>query len=243
MATNSSGEHSSASTEVRIEMPPLHDGRLSYHRLASAMGLYPDLAIFKRFSTLSVLNILYLQAELVDIQKQLGEAAEADATSSDPLRREYHRAWLNLSHGESMPNGNGRQQKIFLRIREVLQQYRKSGPSYLLPFSIWETHQSRNGNSPSKETWENGQPQSGGSVNPHHVVQKHIHGLCLPAWVGQRFVGIDTTRRATGFGSQRLRLLALCVDDEYCDDLVPLGYWQTLQGKKVHHLPAMTMLM
>jgi hypothetical protein len=123
MSTGSFGDDSSAPTEIQIEMPPLHDGQQGYHRLASVMGMFPDVAIFRRFSTLNVENILYLQAELVDLENRLKEAAQADALSDDAIRRENYRALYNLSQAEFLPNGNGLQWKIFLQIREVLQQY------------------------------------------------------------------------------------------------------------------------
>jgi hypothetical protein len=125
MSTVSFGEESNTPTDVQIEMPPLHDAQHGYHRLASAMGLFPDVAIFRRFSTLNVKNILYLQAELVDLEKNLEQAALADSLSGDINRREYHRAWYPLSHPEELPNGDGKQWKTFLHIREVLQQYSK----------------------------------------------------------------------------------------------------------------------
>lgn len=116
-------EGSNASTEVQIEMPPLDYTQHGYHRLASAMGLLPDLAIFRRFSTLNVKNILYLQAELVYLEDQLEIAAQEDSLSGNTRRRNYDRDWFALSRADSFPDGSGRQWKIFSRIRDVLQQY------------------------------------------------------------------------------------------------------------------------
>lgn len=123
MPTSSFGEESNTPTDVQIEMPPLHSAQNGYDKLASVMGLFPDVAIFRRFATMNVKNILYLQAELMHLEKQLDEAAQADTMSGDINRREYHRAWFALSRAELLPHGNGRQWKIFLQIREVLQQY------------------------------------------------------------------------------------------------------------------------
>ncbi len=123
MSSGSFGENSNASTEVGIEIPPLHDSQQGYHKLASMMGLFPDVAIFKRFSTLNVKNILYLQAELAHLENDLDLAAQEDALSGDVFRIDFYRSWCTLSNAESLPNGNGQQWKIFLKIREVLQQY------------------------------------------------------------------------------------------------------------------------
>ena len=125
MSTSSFGGESNTPTDVQIEMPPLQDGQHGYHRLASVMGLFPDLAIFRRFATLNVQNILYLQAELVDLEKTLEETALADSLSGDINRREHHRAWYPLSHAKLFPGSNADQWNTFLRTREVLQQYSK----------------------------------------------------------------------------------------------------------------------
>ncbi|KAK8199122.1 uncharacterized protein BKA78DRAFT_290817 [Phyllosticta capitalensis] len=42
-----------------------------YPKLAQRMGLKPETAIFRRFAFLNKLNILYLQAELAELEKQL----------------------------------------------------------------------------------------------------------------------------------------------------------------------------
>jgi len=42
-----------------------------YSKLASLMGPHPELAIFRRFSTLNAQNLLYLQTELVHPKRKL----------------------------------------------------------------------------------------------------------------------------------------------------------------------------
>ncbi len=52
---------------------------MGYTALALLMGRVPEVAIFRRFSTLNARNLLYLQAELVqledDLEKKLSECA------------------------------------------------------------------------------------------------------------------------------------------------------------------------
>jgi len=46
--------------------------RLDVHsKLAALMGEFPDAAIFRRFGTLSALNLMRLQAELIEVAKKL----------------------------------------------------------------------------------------------------------------------------------------------------------------------------
>jgi hypothetical protein len=44
---------------------------MGYTKLASVMGKNPELAIFRRFSALNAKNLLYLQAEHVNLEARL----------------------------------------------------------------------------------------------------------------------------------------------------------------------------
>ena len=58
-----------------------------YHKLASLMGPNPDVAIFRRFGALNMLNLMSLQVELVDLEAQLSDIAREDDTSDDTNRK------------------------------------------------------------------------------------------------------------------------------------------------------------
>lgn len=214
MSAPSFGEDSHASTEIQIEMPPLRDAPEGYHKLASAMGLFPDLAIFRRFSTLNTKNILYLQAELLDLERQLDDAARADALSNDLNRREYDRAWYNLSHAEDLPNGNGRQWKLFLRIREVLHQYSKWG-------SFRRSHVPATEGLPAQDTAILQQKELVKMVNPGREALSSVN-----EWMFRRSMGciclIGPDRDLWSL-TRREELLAL--DRSGCDDA--LSAWMT----------------
>jgi uncharacterized protein DUF6594 len=51
-----------------MAMPPSLKG---YPKLAALMGEFPDIAIFRRFGTLTMLNLMRLQAELIEIEEDL----------------------------------------------------------------------------------------------------------------------------------------------------------------------------
>ncbi len=108
--------------EVKIDMPPDPQPQ-GYDRLASFMGFLPETAIFHRFAALNARNILYLQAELLWLDKQLSHVAEDDARSASELRQDYSNNWYHLSHTGEDSDGDSQQWKIFMKIRKALNEY------------------------------------------------------------------------------------------------------------------------
>ena len=97
-----------------------------YAKLASLMGAYPEVAIFRRFSALNAQNLLYLQAELASLEKDLWARAAEDNASDDPDRAVHSTDWYTLSQsitGSSEKEGSGRQWQTVLEIREKLKEY------------------------------------------------------------------------------------------------------------------------
>lgn len=97
-----------------------------YHDLASVMSRYFGLGIFRRFGTLSTLNLLYLQAELTDLEKELKVLAQSDAESGNAgdVRRSYFaQNWKILS--KPLGNGDEKQWEKMLQVREKLKEYCK----------------------------------------------------------------------------------------------------------------------
>jgi hypothetical protein len=77
-----------------------------YPKLAKLMSAKPSTAIFRRFSTLSVLNVLRMQAELQDLEYQLWKTIEEDIRSNNKAREGYSsdfrlmRDWVELGDSE-----------------------------------------------------------------------------------------------------------------------------------------------
>lgn len=97
-----------------------------YSRLASLMSAHPETAVLRRFGYLNTLNLLYLQAELTNLETSLVEAAKADARSGHLERAVYARDWQSLSeslHATKCDAGNPTQWKIMLHVREKLNEY------------------------------------------------------------------------------------------------------------------------
>jgi hypothetical protein len=110
------------SSDKCINLPKLTDG---YPKLAEHMGNAPEISIFRRFEALNRQNLLYLQAELTGLERQLRiiEAESANCDSTDPKSR-YSRdwEWMNIKDEKT---GVNPQWQLFLRIRGVLKEYSK----------------------------------------------------------------------------------------------------------------------
>jgi hypothetical protein len=62
-----------------------------YPQVATFIGNRPEMAIVRRFGSLNARNILYLQAELMYIEKQLLACEKKDAKSRNEQDPEDHR--------------------------------------------------------------------------------------------------------------------------------------------------------
>ena len=90
------------------------------------MGANPETAIFRRFGPLNALNLLYLQAELVDLENSLSNQAKEDEESGHFERSLYSRDWRTLSESSTVDIGNPSQWSTVLRLREKLDEYSES---------------------------------------------------------------------------------------------------------------------
>lgn len=91
-----------------------------YPQVATFMGNYPELAMVRRFRGLNARNLLYLQAELIQIEKKLLKCEKEDAKDKiDSRKKNYSMnfAWL-LQHKD-----NNKQYDLILQMREKLKEY------------------------------------------------------------------------------------------------------------------------
>lgn len=97
-------------------------------KVAALMGAYPEVAIFRRFAAMNAQNLLYLQAELIELERKLKMYATEDANSKHPKRILYSRHWLSLSGSINNPEHDDcdKQWNIILTIRERLKEYSRS---------------------------------------------------------------------------------------------------------------------
>ncbi len=87
------------------------------------MGAHTETTVFRRFGTLNALNLLYLQAELTNLENTLRQQAKADAESGHFERSVYARDWQTLSEPIAGENQHCPQWDTMLKIRETLDKY------------------------------------------------------------------------------------------------------------------------
>lgn len=94
----------------------------SYPRLSEFMGLWPEVAIFRRFGALSAQNLLFLQAEIAHLERELQVVREREEKQEDERGLLAQRSWYQLSQatadGEHSP-----QWAIIQEIRAKLSEY------------------------------------------------------------------------------------------------------------------------
>lgn len=117
----SSSPQSPGCTPASPHGPPSPSAKLKgYHYLARFFS-QTQMGLARQFNQLATLNILYLQAELCDLENQLVEQRRRDADSGDRQRVDIDWSWLLLS--EPALNNGSRQWGIMLEIREKLEKY------------------------------------------------------------------------------------------------------------------------
>jgi hypothetical protein len=100
---------------------PLADRVKGYPKLAGQIELRPEVAIFRRFGALNAENLLYFQAELSVLERDLQAQQLADSRSGHPRKSRYALSWYQLS--TSKYNGDERQLWLVYKIRETLKLY------------------------------------------------------------------------------------------------------------------------
>lgn len=104
-----------------------------YPKLATFMSFHPDTAIFRRFDHLNMMNLLSLQAELMDLEVHLQNIRSEDETSGDPLRMLHAVNFHEMR--QSKKEGDDLQWRILLDIRAKLQEYSTAFNMYTLPWT------------------------------------------------------------------------------------------------------------
>jgi hypothetical protein len=94
-----------------------------YSQVADFMSHAGEMAMFRRFGRLNVENLLYLQAELVQLEKELADLAKPEQQPCHPNAPKYRSNWSYLRHSDR--DGHGEQWQKILEIRSKLKEYSK----------------------------------------------------------------------------------------------------------------------
>ena len=96
----------------------------SYPRLSEFMGLWPEVAIFRRFGALNTQNLLFLQAEIAHLERELQIIREREEKREDERGLLAQRSWFELS--QAMEDGAACPQWAVIQdIRSKLSEYSK----------------------------------------------------------------------------------------------------------------------
>ncbi|KAI0376221.1 hypothetical protein F5Y04DRAFT_286144 [Hypomontagnella monticulosa] len=90
-----------------------------YTKLANFM-VYQNHIVVKQFRELAIRDLLYLQAELCDLQHDINDQARRDANSQDEKSQRYDRDWCHLRYA---PGEDGKQWELAQQIRRKLREY------------------------------------------------------------------------------------------------------------------------
>ncbi|KAH8157135.1 hypothetical protein CIB48_g11112 [Xylaria polymorpha] len=100
------------------------------------MAWHPSAAIFERFQSVNILNLLGLQAEIAQLEDKLIKATAADE-ADQPDRKQYQYDWSALQ------DSNSPQRQLIMDLRKALNEYKNPyglasdlrGPGFRLWFS------------------------------------------------------------------------------------------------------------
>lgn len=95
-----------------------------YPKLAEHFGEHPDFASFRRFGALNSRNLLYYQAELLELEEELeGVERRDDSLSKSGTGNDRAATWYWLGGKGKETQNNNDQLLLVMRLRELLQQY------------------------------------------------------------------------------------------------------------------------
>jgi len=93
-----------------------------YNKLAGYIGTYPDLAVFRKFLILNARNLLILQAEIVNLDKDLRATVAEDRVAEDATRALFEFSVYELKRAHESGH-QGLQWKKTLELRRLLKEY------------------------------------------------------------------------------------------------------------------------
>jgi hypothetical protein len=100
--------------------------REGYAQIAWRMSVFPELAATRCFRALNMQNLLYLQAELDELEKAIHRQEQIDRESQSEKQRWNARSWKTLKNGAQTAGGDGEKWRLFCEMRETLKEYSKS---------------------------------------------------------------------------------------------------------------------
>lgn len=95
-----------------------------YAKIARLMSDDTGLAIFRRFGELNMQHLLYLQAELAELENELDELSRLEYSQThDPFRHSFARSWCALKSSSEEEGAAGQQWEQVLEIQRKMRKY------------------------------------------------------------------------------------------------------------------------
>lgn len=97
-----------------------------YEKLAALLSSSPSLQLFRKFGALQAKNLLYLQAELSILERQLGAIMKQDqdeANAGDQEKLAFLDSWLALKTSDQNLAADNTQYRKVVEIRDCLKKY------------------------------------------------------------------------------------------------------------------------
>jgi hypothetical protein len=120
------------SQSIHLKKPEPTGG---FPRVANKIASDPDKTtiLFRRFDRLSARNILYLEAELAELEAQQIAFDNQDLARADPTIVESHTSWSKFERHAKEKNADGTfkqpgqaaKMELVVKIRERLKEYRR----------------------------------------------------------------------------------------------------------------------
>ncbi|KAI0605258.1 hypothetical protein TUN205_10503, partial [Pyrenophora tritici-repentis] len=87
--------------KIMAPYDPFHDITIGYPKLAARTEVQPELAIYRRFGAMNAQNLLYYQAELVDLEVKLRAQQVRDDKDRKGQKTKYAKTWFRLEDSEA----------------------------------------------------------------------------------------------------------------------------------------------
>lgn len=165
--------------DVELGIP--RDG---YPALASWIGEDPDQAtfIFRKFTRLSARNLLHLQAQVYELEKQLDDLDKETALGQDVILKMSARQWESFAKYSEQPGPVQERMKLVGQITVKLKEYRQF--SLILQIQIWHLFiitlliDSRRSSNPSVQHSFSREPRHGSPEDISKVAPARKAGGC-----------------------------------------------------------------
>jgi hypothetical protein len=102
-----------------------------YPRLADQIGRQPELGIYRSFLALNAQDMLYMQAEIIELECQLRQSEKDDSGCLEKWRPKYSEDWWFLEYAGRLEGYHDdhpamKQRSLIQRLRPLLALYSKS---------------------------------------------------------------------------------------------------------------------